>query len=132
MRQRRLTQLELGKTLGISHTSVGRWLAGSVPHKRTVAQLAEYFGVTVEALLNESPLPGEVTAEERPEVGEAPAPISPDVLGAILAELKAIRAHQSEMTEHVTAMTEQQEAIQRELEALKMVRRVGDPGRKSA
>lgn len=54
MRKRRLTQLELGNALGISHTSVGRWLSGSVPHKRTVAQVATYFGVRVEDLLDDS------------------------------------------------------------------------------
>jgi transcriptional regulator with XRE-family HTH domain len=54
MRKRRLTQLELGKDLGISHTSVGRWLSGSVPHKRTVAQLATYFGVSMDDLLDDA------------------------------------------------------------------------------
>ena len=58
---RNLTQESLGDALGIAHTTVGRWLAGkSRPYPRVAHRLADYFGVSVEMLVNDKlalPLP---------------------------------------------------------------------------
>lgn len=54
MKERRLNQTDVAAALGISHTSVGRWCDGSVPHRRRAIQLAEFFGVSVDDLLDDN------------------------------------------------------------------------------
>jgi transcriptional regulator with XRE-family HTH domain len=51
---RRLTNKALGEALGISHTTVGRWLKGeSVPQDRLLYRLSETLGVHRDILEND-------------------------------------------------------------------------------
>lgn len=58
-----LTQEHLGQELGIAHTTVGRWLAGtSRPYDRHARKLAEKYGLKPEELLDDTvPLPARIT-----------------------------------------------------------------------
>ena len=56
-RQRLLRNQEaLAAYLGVNQTTVSRWLAGSVPHRSTAIDIAEKFGVPVDALLDDTKL----------------------------------------------------------------------------
>lgn len=60
----KLTQAELGEKLNYSDKTVSKWERGdSVPDVFVLQQIAEIYGVTVDALLRE---PGEETVEKRP------------------------------------------------------------------
>jgi transcriptional regulator with XRE-family HTH domain len=47
------TQESLGETLGVAHTTVGRWLLGVRPRAGVVAKIAAHFGISVEILLDD-------------------------------------------------------------------------------
>ena len=51
MASRTLTNYQLAKDLDIHPTTVANWLAGKAPRKKTLALLAEYFGVSTDYLL---------------------------------------------------------------------------------
>lgn len=57
-------ELKLGKP------SVSRWKTGTKPRDTTVLKVANYFGVTVEELMSDTPSAG--IKKERPADGEAP------------------------------------------------------------
>ena len=50
MDERHLTNYELAKKLDINPTTVANWLGGSEPRKKTMAMLADFFGVSEEWL----------------------------------------------------------------------------------
>lgn len=50
MDERHLTNYELAKKLDIHPTTVANWLDGSEPRKKTMAMLADFFGVSEEWL----------------------------------------------------------------------------------
>ena len=55
MKNQALSNLELGKSLGgISHTTVADWLSGARPRQKAALRLAEFFGVPVSVLLDDS------------------------------------------------------------------------------
>lgn len=55
MRSRGCTQASLGEVLDLSHRAVGKWLAGhSSPNPTTAMNLAQYFGVPVDLLLDDT------------------------------------------------------------------------------
>lgn len=73
MRSLALSNLELAGRLGhgVAHTTVARWLAGSRPRGRTARLLAQYFGVPVETLLDDSTdLPPPYAVTEATPIGE--------------------------------------------------------------
>lgn len=87
MRARALNQQQLADALGVRQTTVSRWENGAVPHKRTLRQLADFFEVAVDDLLD-GQKPGRVlktatavalanahpgTQEEKQELSERPA-----------------------------------------------------------
>jgi len=49
--QRGLTNVELGRSVGLSHVSIGNFLEGQLPKSEHLATIAEYFGVTTDWLL---------------------------------------------------------------------------------
>lgn len=51
MDEKGLTNYQLAKDLDVHPTTVANWLEGKEPRKKTQIQLANYFKVTVEALL---------------------------------------------------------------------------------
>ena len=73
MARRGLTQESLGHEMGVSHVAVGNWLRGARPRASTAARLADYFGVLVEDLMDDSrELPGVVSPEVREVAAEEP------------------------------------------------------------
>ncbi|MDX2110588.1 MAG: helix-turn-helix transcriptional regulator [Verrucomicrobiota bacterium] len=88
MAVKNLTQQELGAALDVSHRSVGNWLKGTLPHSTKLQQLADYFKLETEVLVDPAiPLPGTggyyrqkeaagtLTAEEQAAVAAATAPV---------------------------------------------------------
>lgn len=63
MRRQALSNLALGNALGgIAHTTIARWLQGSMPHGDAARKLAGYFAVPVDILLDDSKdLPAAIT-----------------------------------------------------------------------
>jgi len=51
MEKRGVSQSDLGRTLGVSHTAVYKWLKNTIPSGETVSKIAIYFGVTSDDLL---------------------------------------------------------------------------------
>lgn len=51
-KQRRVSPSSVCRSLGLSATMVTKWKSGSQPRYTTATSIAEYFGVTVEELLN--------------------------------------------------------------------------------
>jgi transcriptional regulator with XRE-family HTH domain len=52
-----MNQNELAKTLGVSESTVGKWVLGkSIPRMGTVQKIADYFGVTKSEILDRSSL----------------------------------------------------------------------------
>ena len=49
--KRGLSSLELGKSVGLSHVSIGNFLDGQLPKSEHLASLAEFFGVSTDWLL---------------------------------------------------------------------------------
>jgi transcriptional regulator with XRE-family HTH domain len=47
------TQMSLGETLGVSQTTVGRWLNGAKPRPKVIAGISAHFGVPIEILLDD-------------------------------------------------------------------------------
>lgn len=59
LRKRGLSHRALAEQLGLSNASVSAWAKGARPRPSVSTQLADYFGVTVEGLLDDSrDLPG--------------------------------------------------------------------------
>lgn len=60
-----LTRGQLGDSVGVSATSVGKWETGPfLPRGRNVAKLAGALGIDVTALLGETPISLDDLAEE--------------------------------------------------------------------
>ena len=53
--QREISSLELGKSVGLSHVSIGNFLDGQLPKSEHLAALAEFFGVSTDWLLGREP-----------------------------------------------------------------------------
>ena len=50
------TPSALVKKLSIANGAVTKWKNGAVPHQTTLHKIADYFGITVEQLVNDLPL----------------------------------------------------------------------------
>ena len=67
----------VAEKLGFSRSAGLKWANGSVPRKSTLKRIADYFGVTVDELINENP---SAPSEDFPEVrliGRASKKMSP-------------------------------------------------------
>lgn len=54
MRQSGLTTREMGAALGLDHSAVARWLKGTRPYPSSAAKVAEFFGVRIDLLLDDT------------------------------------------------------------------------------
>lgn len=80
--ERGLSNLELAKSVGLSHVSIGNFLDGQLPKSEYLAALAEFFGVTTDWLLGREPQTSPpALREETPEY----------LLDDALAELQALK-----------------------------------------
>lgn len=62
---------------GTTKTSVNRWKNGSLPTDATIAKLADYFGVTVDELIDEKPSAPNEDFPEVTMIGRASKKMSP-------------------------------------------------------
>ena len=73
--RRNLTQEALGDSLGIAHTTVGRWLSGkSRPYPRIAQQLADHFGLPVEVITDDTKALPPPTDEDIEAASDKPLP----------------------------------------------------------
>lgn len=56
------------KNIGLSNAAFSTWTDESVPRKATLMRIADYFGVTVESLTEESPSPKTQTDNKAEEI----------------------------------------------------------------
>jgi hypothetical protein len=77
-----LSSLELGKSVGLSHVSIGNFLDGQLPKSEHLAALAEFFGVSTDWLLGrDAEMAAPALRESTPEY----------LLDDALAELDALK-----------------------------------------
>jgi transcriptional regulator with XRE-family HTH domain len=81
--QRNLSNAELGKSIGVSHVSIGNFLDGQLPKSDNLAALAEFFGVSTDWLLGR-----EAKDSAAPALREKPAEY---LIDDALAELEEIK-----------------------------------------
>jgi transcriptional regulator with XRE-family HTH domain len=80
--QKELSSLELGKSVGLSHVSIGNFLDGQLPKSEHLAALADFFGVSTDWLLGREPeMSPPALHENTPEY----------LLDDALAELEALK-----------------------------------------
>lgn len=118
MARRNLTQEELGAALNLSHTTVGRWLAGkSRPYPRIAQQLAEYFGLPVEAIIDDSkPLPPPSDVEI---LAASDTPVDPETAQRLSERIGGVAERIRAFAEsHPKAETVAQVIVIEELESL--------------
>jgi transcriptional regulator with XRE-family HTH domain len=80
--ERGLTNVELGKSVGLSHVSIGNFLDGQLPKSEHLAALAGFFGVTTDWLLGREAVSAPGAMRERP---------AEYLLDDALAELEALK-----------------------------------------
>ncbi len=78
-----LTNLEIAKSIGVSHVSIGNFLEGQLPKSEHLVALARYFGVTTDWMLGRDD-----TAAAPPTLHEQPPEYLLDDALAELEELK--------------------------------------------
>lgn len=61
----------VAEILGYSRTTGSKWCNGATPRKTTLQKIADYFGVTVDALLEDETKKAPVTKDERRDVRQA-------------------------------------------------------------
>ena len=87
-----MTQDQLAETLGVSQTTVGRWLKKDiVPTGDDLVKIANRFGVTIDWLMGRDETPAPNVIRDAP----LPDPILPDVLaevGDIRERMKVLEA----------------------------------------
>jgi transcriptional regulator with XRE-family HTH domain len=116
--QKNLTNLELGKSVGLSHVSIGNFLDGQLPKSEYLAALAEYFGVTTDWLLGrDAEMSPPALHENTPEY----------LLDDALAELDALKEKVMSLERALRRLKEQ-----RDRAALETARRAKETHRKSA
>ena len=82
MDQRELSNAELGKSVGLSHVSIGNFLEGQLPKSEHLHKLADFFGVSTDWLL------GRDAGAPVPALREGPPEYLIDDAIAELEELK--------------------------------------------
>jgi transcriptional regulator with XRE-family HTH domain len=115
--QKGLSNLELGKSVGLSHVSIGNFLDGQLPKSEYLAALAEFFGVSTDWLLGrDAEMTPPALHENTPEY----------LLDDALAELDELKEKVQALERALRRLKEQ-----RDRAALEATRRAKETGRKS-
>jgi transcriptional regulator with XRE-family HTH domain len=96
--ERNLTNLDLGKSVGLSHVSIGNFLEGQLPKSEHLVALARFFGVTTDWLLGREPEPTRSVLRENP-----PGYLLDDAL----AELEALKEQVQSLDRALRRLKEQ-------------------------
>lgn len=68
-KKHKLTQVELANQLGFSDKAISKWEQGdTIPDIGTIKKIADLYGITVDSLLEESPIETEVESKERKRI----------------------------------------------------------------
>jgi len=115
--KRGLSSLELGKSVGLSHVSIGNFLDGQLPKSEHLASLAEFFGVSTDWLLGrDAEMSPPALLENAPEY----------LLDDALAELEALKEKVQSLDRALRRLKEE-----RDRAALEATRRAADSERKT-
>ena len=86
--EKRMSQAELGSILGVTRSSVQQWEAGkTVPQLHHLSKMADFFGVTLSALMGEEAVDQSIDAELR----VLPKDISEALKASFLATIAAVK-----------------------------------------
>lgn len=97
---RGLSNLELGKSVGLSHVSIGNFLEGQLPKSEHLSALAKFFNVSTDWLLGHEPGPAPLALHEStPE----------HLLDDVLAELEALKEKMQALERAVKRLKEQRD-----------------------
>lgn len=114
--QRGISSLELGKSVGLSHVSIGNFLDGQLPKSEHLHALAEFFGVSTDWLLGRDPeMVPPALHENTPE----------HLLDDVLAELDAVKEKVQSLERAVRRLKEERDR------AMLEARRTADKERKA-
>lgn len=84
----------VAKEIGLTNSNVAQWKKGSTPRPEVIKKIADYFGVSVEFLLEQKEKPsadGEELTPEEKELYEILDSCGPDMVKAILEVAKIIK-----------------------------------------
>ena len=93
MAARGVNNVELARSLGVSHVAVGNYLKepGQLPRADGLARIAEYFGVSMESLLRPPKAGGRMKEEPPDENWQARALAAEKKLELVRAALDTLR-----------------------------------------
>jgi len=116
--QKGLSNVELGKSVGLSHVSIGNFLEGQLPKSEHLHALAEFFGVTTDYLLG------------REKSASAPVPAlheaTPEyLLDDALAELEALKEKVSSLERALKRLKQERDR------SANQARKAAESGRKN-
>jgi len=101
--ERKLTNAELGKAVGLSHVSIGNFLDGQLPKSEHLMALAKFFGVSTDWLLGReteaSSAPARVLRENPPGY----------LLDDAIAELEALKEQVQSLERALRRLKEQRD-----------------------
>ena len=78
MQRQRFNKSSLGKAVGVTHSTVARWLAGSIPAIDTLQLLAKTLGVSAQFLISGEERSDSVLQEEATPYRVTPSAPPPD------------------------------------------------------
>jgi transcriptional regulator with XRE-family HTH domain len=114
--ERNLTNLELGKAVGLSHVSIGNFLEGQLPKSEHLVALAKFFGVTTDWLVGHDPEPARSALRETP-----PGYLLDDAL----AELEALKEQVQSLERALRRLKEQRDGTAAEAKRRTADRKTG-------
>jgi|GEM_PF-5844852 len=77
------TQMSLGVALGVSQTTVGRWMNGAKPRPKVIAKISAHFSIPVETLLDDNAV---LKIQNQQDISQIGSPDSGALIGKQLAE----------------------------------------------
>ena len=98
MRQRRWTAAEVGERVGVSHSTVSRWIHGTRPTAQVVLAVAEVFGTDPDDLLALTGYRRRTPAQDSTDLADLfaqvrAADLTPEQLGYLRVLVEAMARH---------------------------------------
>lgn len=87
----RMSPTAVAKELGFSNATPSHWKSGADPSRKTMQIIADYFGVPIESLYDDTALPAEaIMPGESAEKAQAPATTDDPIIEDVLVYARAM------------------------------------------